>query len=74
MKLFVCGFSEYESVSELVRLFEGYGDVLEFKIRQGEKRKYALITMRDMDAEEAIKQLNDQRWCGDRLTVEQSKW
>jgi RNA recognition motif-containing protein len=74
MKLFVCGFSEYESVSELVRLFEGYGEVTEVKIRQGEKRKYALITMHDMDAEDAIKKLNGQRWGGDRLTVEQSKW
>ena len=74
MKLFVCGFSEYESVSELVRLFEGYGDVLEFKIRQGEKRKYALITMRDMDAEEAIKKLNGRRSGTDRLIVEQSQW
>jgi RNA recognition motif-containing protein len=74
MRLFVCGFSEYETVSELVRLFEGYGDVLELKIRQGEKRKYALITMRDMDAEDAIKQLNGQVWGGERLIVEQSKW
>ena len=74
MKLFVCGFSEYESVSELVRLFEGCGEVTEVKIRQGEKKKYALITMPDGDAEDAIKQLNGRHWGEDRLTVEQSKW
>jgi RNA recognition motif-containing protein len=74
MKLFVCGFSEYESVSELVRLFEGCGEISELKIRQGEKTKYALITMHDMDAEDAIKKLNGQRWGGDRLIVERSKW
>jgi RNA recognition motif-containing protein len=74
MKLFVCGFSEYERLSDLLRLFEDYGEVLELKVRQGEKRKYALVTMRDMDAEEAIKKLNGRRWESDRLIVEQSQW
>jgi len=61
-------------VSELVRLFEHCGEVLELNIRKGEKRKYALITMRDGDADDAIRQLNGRRWGEDRLTVEQSKW
>ena len=74
MKLFVIGFSQTTRLSELAEFFEDCGQVLEVKMRQGEKNKYALVTMYDGDGERTIERLNGQNWRGNRLVVEESKW
>jgi RNA recognition motif-containing protein len=74
MKLFVIGFSQATRLSELADVFEECGEVLEVKMRQGEKNKYALVIMHDGDGERAIEQLNGQSLRGHRLAVEESKW
>ena len=74
MKLFVIGFSESTRLSELADMFEECGTVLEVKMRDGEKNKYAIVTMYDGDGERTIERLNGQNWRGHRLVVEESKW
>jgi hypothetical protein len=43
-------------------------------MRDGSKRKYALITMGDGDAERAMRQLDGQALRDQRLSVAESMW
>jgi RNA recognition motif-containing protein len=74
MKLFVSGFSKTARLSEVAGLFEGCGKVVSARLKQGEKRPYAIIEMADFDAERAIEKLNGTEWNYERLEVSESWW
>jgi hypothetical protein len=74
MRLFVRGGDQYTSLSEIVSLFEGCGEVLDARMRQSVKGKYFLLTMWYCDAERAIKRFDGDNWNDQRLTVQESIW
>ena len=75
MKLFVSGFFELTTVSELAGLLEGCGEVTSVRLKKGEKRAYAIVEMfDDFGAERAIQELDGTEWKGRRLEVSESRW
>jgi hypothetical protein len=47
MKLFVSGFFQLATVSEVADLLEGCGRVTSVRLKKGEKRAYAIVEMSD---------------------------
>jgi RNA recognition motif-containing protein len=75
MKLFVSGFFQLATVSEIAELFEGCGKVTSVRLKKGEKRAYAIVEMSDdFGAERAIQELDGTVWEGRTLEVSESKW
>ncbi|MGA7567076.1 MAG: RNA-binding protein [Terriglobales bacterium] len=74
MKIYVAGFDDSTTLVDLVMLFNEHGTVTGIKMKQGERRKYALVEMGNYDAEQAIAALDRTNWDRARLNVVQSKW
>lgn len=75
MKLFVSGFFDLTTVSEVAGLLEGCGDVTSVRLKKGEKRAYAIVEMYDdFGAKRAIEELDGTEWKGRRLEVSESRW
>ena len=74
-KLFVSNFDSHTSLASLAGLFERHGDVAAVRIRQGQKRVYAIVEMpSDSAAADAIRGLDGEDWQGMRLEVTESRF
>jgi RNA recognition motif-containing protein len=73
MKLFVSNFEDSTTLVDLAMLFQEFGNVEAIRMKQGEKRKYALIEMDSYGAERAIADLDRKNWQGMRLEVTESR-
>ncbi len=59
MKLFVSGFFDLTTVSEVAGLLEGCGKVTSVRVKKGEQRAYAIVEMYDdFGAKRAIEELD----------------
>jgi RNA recognition motif-containing protein len=74
MKLFVVGFDNSVTLVDLLMLFQEFGDVEAIRMKQGEKRRYALIEMGAYGGERAIAELDGKNWRGMRLEVTESRY
>ena len=78
MKLFVANFDKDVTEEDLDDLFGDYGKVTNAKIwidfETGKSRGFGFVEMKDdLDAEDAIEELNGKRWHGMYLKVSQAR-
>jgi RNA recognition motif-containing protein len=71
-KLFVTNFTRRMNEEDLALIFARYGPVIRVTLRDGPKRRYALVTMPDKEADVAIEKLDGQEFDGMRIEVEES--
>jgi RNA recognition motif. (a.k.a. RRM, RBD, or RNP domain) len=74
VKLFVINFEDSTTLADLALLFMDSGEVVAIRMKQGEKRKYALVEMYPYGAERAIADLDGKNWRGMRLQVMESQY
>jgi hypothetical protein len=74
VKLFVINFDDSTTLADLALLFTEAGEVVAIRMKQGEKRKYALLEMYPYGAERAIADLDGKNWRGMRLQVMESQY
>lgn len=73
MKLFVANFEDSTTILDVLSLFMECGEVVAIRMKQGQKRKYAIVEM-DYGAERALEELDGKSWRGGRLDVTESTW
>jgi hypothetical protein len=74
MKLFVANFEDSTTLADLALLLEKFGHLEAIRMKQGEKRRYALIEMDAYGGERAIAELDRKQWQGTRLEVAESRY
>jgi RNA recognition motif-containing protein len=75
MTIFVSNFPDDTTIAPIALLFQDYGAVTAVRLRNGQKRIYAIVEMlNDYRAEEAIRELDGTTWLGKRLDVKASRW
>jgi hypothetical protein len=62
MKLFVTNFDNSTSIAKIAFLFCQYGNVTGIWVRDGQKRRYAIVEISESGGRRVIRELDGEMW------------